>query len=500
MPYPARAGARAWPPRPHAFPVTFNLGKETTGLLKGIKVQLLPYYQEILDKHRGNRKSGKSHWVCDHVEQFDISFYVPHDAMQIPDNRLDHIVIMVNGLNEIDHIHYAHYDRLGAALAFRGLGAALYPTPFHLNRTPYIDRRFEGMYRQFPRPKDNPKPLQKWPEAPGAMTMSRRPHCGMMRHPGAIFHCFEQTSRDLVQLAKTIQGSASASGAGAEYDQLFYDYLFDRTRRPHVSLLGYSLGGLQVLYTFLKEPELFDHCILVNSGANLKGIRTKPVGIRDNEWDTIVRNAINLRNEIPDSIAAPHRTILDQVLFNRPFEPGEANTTLLKNLGKLLFIAGGADIVSPGEFLARFVDPSQLPADDDFSGLNILQIAGLGHPLAKSTVYDRWFPAIVNTIERFLRSPARNAVSYEDVLRHLAGYTIHRIPWDKWVDKVQCVDDIDKTLDVLKVLDRIRPIHRRRAYKAEFLRHYLVSKRYFENDSELLRTLERERRRKGIKR
>ncbi len=47
---------------------------------------------------------------------------------------------MLNGLNEIHNSHYVHYDRFGEAFASHGVGSMLLPTPFHLNRTPYLTK------------------------------------------------------------------------------------------------------------------------------------------------------------------------------------------------------------------------------------------------------------------------------------------------------------------------------------------------------------------------
>lgn len=139
-----RAGPRSWPPTSHKYPVAFNAGQEATGILKSIAVTLLPYYQKMLD--RRDRV-----WTCDHVREFDLSIYVPLDLLDRRKARINNVVIMLNGLNEVSHLHYSHYDRIGARLASRGIGAILYPTPFHLNRAAYLEPCYRVEYEEHDR-------------------------------------------------------------------------------------------------------------------------------------------------------------------------------------------------------------------------------------------------------------------------------------------------------------------------------------------------------------
>lgn len=489
----ARLSARQWPPKSHKFPITFNLGKETVGILKSIDVKLVDFYNNVVNKSLEKASNGEFHWVCKNVKSFDLSFYVPLNIMNFPHHKIQNLLIMLNGLNEIQHIHYSHYDRIGASLAFNGIGATLYPTPFHLNRTSYLEERFKKEYEK------RPGRQQNWPQAPGAPIMNRIPHKSMLSRPEAIFYCFLQLSHELSSFARYLRGSKGSLKTSNEFicidsnDTEFYDQLFDRTNLK-INLLGYSLGGLQALYTFLSNPDLFDHCILVNSGASIDTLKTKPVRISDVEWEMIRKELHNIRHDLPSDISKFDRNCLNEVLFERPFKNRKIANIFRQNAHKLFFIAGGADIVSPAEYLLQFLSKNDFSeTSSEFRGLNILQVEGLAHPLQRSLDYDRWFPIIINTIDEFIRSPdpTLNQISYSDVIDWFSRLEIEDQAWYSWCQKKELLDiEGDQNLDIEKFADKLGS-----EVKKNFLQYYLISKRYFENDSELLRTVERQKKR-----
>lgn len=483
-----RLGARSWPPRAHKFPVTFNLGKESTGVLKSVKVELLGYYKKALRAQK-QRTPNQFRWVCDHVREFDLSFYIPIDVMNMPGHKIRHVVIMVNGLNEIAHLHYGHYDRIGAALAVRGMGAILCPSPFHLNRTPYFDARFQKNYERY---RNAHRPdcyanldydrLKECRREPGADTVSRTPHKSMLRRNDCIFYFSEQTANELVMLCKFLRKIPVPPGLFDHDDEAFYDRFFARGEGFSVSLLGYSLGGLQALYAFLREPTLFNRCILLNSGASINKLSPNPVGIGDDEWDAIKNSAysVNIRKSIGNW------EILEDVLLHRPFDTTAAKNSFIHNHNseRLLFVAGGADLVSSSELLAQFVQHDQ----GGFGGLNLLQIAGWDHPLRNSPVYDHWFPVIMDLIENFLAHPDGKTVSFDQVVSGLLEFEIKGQQWDRWVIKRRrwyiSPDDQNVRLKAFVHLVSHPQGH------DDFLSLYMASKRYFQSDAELMRYLQ----------
>jgi pimeloyl-ACP methyl ester carboxylesterase len=477
-----RGGPRAWPPIPHKDPVTFNAGQEAVGILKSVTVELLPQFQDLLQPG--------SVWTCDQLREFDLSFYVPLDIFNRKDATMSDVLIMVNGLNEVNYIHYAHYDRIGAHLASQDIGAILHPTPFHLNRTAYLHPRFKTDYESYPRigrfpDTTYPFALQKWPADPVAI-MNRLPSCSLMRQPASLFRCFEQTAGELASLARILTGDKDPSEQPA--DREFFNRFFDRTHNTRVSLLGYSLGGLQALYAFLREPRLFHRCILINSGAKLQDMRTKPVRITSRQWARIVRIVGDYATNMPREVLEP--AMLYDILCHRPFEHTSTKQQFRKHVDRIFFVAGGADIVSPGRYLSQF-----LPTSAAGRGLNVFQISGLEHPLHNSPVYDRWFPILMGMVEQFVRGSKREtSVRYDKLIRDLRSIRIGDESWATHVRKHDAerleepyIDPRDRHLDIRRLLKHLSDRDGQ-----EFLKWYYISKRFFEDDANLVRAVDRE--------
>lgn len=452
---------RIWPPQPHRFPVAFKLGNETTGVLKSVSARPSSYYEGRLQEAR---RRGGTFFETDHCFNFDCSFYFPHQVTGSPSRTVNNVLIMLNGLNEIHNVHFAHYDRIGAALAFRGLGVVLYPTPFHLNRTPYLVAGRRNEYES----RDDC--AQNWPRAPGTKDMKRHPSVDLMKDQTPLFACFDQTAREVIEFAKTLKRRQKHEGA---IDATFYDHYI--APDAQISLLGYSMGGLQALYTFLLEPKLFHQCVLVNSGVAITELNPKPVGISLRNWRDMARNAKSRFNS--SRLPFLDRGLLQDVLFGFKTHSDLFNEAA----SRLLFISGGADPVANPRYLSRLVSDQ---------GLNLMQIAGLAHPL-ESPVFDWWFFLIVNAIHHFLTAPSADNLSAEAIVVALRHFRIDGLRWDKWLLRGQqpqesvYINRADQNLLLEEFFERFQ------AQAESFLRLYVMSKRYFGNDAELLRAMER---------
>ena len=485
----SRLGARAWPPRCHKYPITFSRSNETIGLLKSVSVDLSEYYKRIYSKYNSYKNGNRSHWVCDQLKTFDLSFYLPINILGTSNQKVNTVVIMINGLNEIFNANFMHYDRMGLALASRGIGVILHPSPFHLNRAAYMKNRFKGDWEKHH--STGEERYQTWSEGHGADTTSRLPHHSMIRHPECIFHCFKQISDEVIALTEFLHGKRNSS-CFDDHDSSSYDRFFKRDDNLQAILLGYSFGGLEALFTFLKEPDLFSHCILFNSGAAIDKLRTKPVHISNKEWHQIVQSILKERTRLPTEILANDRELLDEIFFNRPFLGTTSIESFCNSLPRLLFIAGGADIVSPSEYVLQFIKKDIACEHIDnskFNGLNVLQICGLEHHLQDSPQYDQWFPVIINTIESFVKvkpSPGPQ-ISKGEVVRFFSKVKIGKKPFE--VALKTMIDDDDLNFKgIEKVFEKIE-----KKEKQKIIEMYMVSKRFFANDSELLRTINRER-------
>lgn len=443
---------RNWPPKSHRMPVIFKLGNETTGILKNVVARISNYYQKMLED---------TFFETRHCFDFDVSFYFPHHITSSEDLKVDNFLIMLNGLNEIHNYHFAHYDRIGAALAFRGLGVGLHPTPFHLNRIPYITADKREEYEK--------KGTQTWPKAPGTTDMKRHPSHSLMRDPTTLFFCFDQTAMELRDFALTIKQDPPTRSI----DSAFYNHFIHKNAT--VDLLGYSMGGLQALYTFLRYPGNFHRCILINSGVNINQLNPKPVNIPKKEWDNMAKSAQKSFSKVAKNLSDPD--LLNGVLFG--FK--DFNNAFKELSDRILFISGGADKVA---------DARKLHDLKSKSGLNLIEIAGLSHPL-HSPIFDRWFPLIINAIELFLTSPKDKSLplSAEDILKRLMVFKIKGERWDKalrGVDQSSRYIDENHNLLLEEILEEIS------TPAEDFLKYYFMSKRYYQHDEELLRAIERE--------
>jgi len=270
---------RTWPPKSHRYPTVFKPGDDASGILKSVTPDLTEYFRAALSKD--------TFFETEHCFDFDVSFYFPNRVIAGPDQKVDSIIVMINGLNEIHNYHFNHYDRFGMSFARRGLGAALHPSPFHLNRTPFLLEAKRAAYESKPE-----GCAQSWPKAPGTKDMKRHPSNSMLRNPGSLFHCFDQTAQELHHFAASLKREVARE---TRDNRSFYDHHLHRNAR--VSLLGYSMGGLQALYTFLSYPGMFERCILVNSGVSIDQLNPKPVGITKGKWTQMASDA---RREFPD--------------------------------------------------------------------------------------------------------------------------------------------------------------------------------------------------------
>jgi pimeloyl-ACP methyl ester carboxylesterase len=471
---------------------------EHTGVVKSIKVELTKYYSTLVNESRG-KKDDEFHWWCGHNEEFDLSIYIPLEVMNHPNRKLSNVLVMVNGLNETHHIHYSHYDRIGAYLAPRGICGILYPAPFHLNRTAYTLSSFEAEYMDHSRQhfETFKEPLQRnWDTGvgAGAPTVIRVPHYSLLRHPEAMYHCFDQIAKELISLARFLRGN-DKKGFG-EDDKTFYDQFFKRGRSLKVSLLGYSLGGLAALYAFLQKPNLFERCVLVNSGSSICELTPQQVGIAEEQWQEVVKNVKNIQ---AGTLRHHHSRLLEDIILNSAFRYSETQEALSANVHKMLCIAGGADVVARSQHLGRFTPDQKGMSDGQVpsarpSGPHILQIAGLEHPLLNSPVYDHWFPTIMDHIVTFLRSPRleEKVVSREEMMDVLSNIELKGEPWDGAIGEFDLLDPQDLNLRVDRLLPLLPDLKR-----DEFVTYYMISKRYFTDDAELMRNLRRQREKKS---
>jgi predicted esterase len=176
---------------------------------------------------------------------FHLRFYIPKAALISKEEKIHNVVIMFNGLDEIDRFDL--YDVLGQHLAEQGIAAVLLPTPHHLNRHTPV-----GL---------SPKP----------------PHEELFKHPILIYYNYKQSMLESELLIRKLRHQQ------VDNDDLnFYESLFDPGLR--ISILGFSLGGLRALASFVQEPTKYHTCIIFNSGVEPSLLNTEFLNISKVEW------------------------------------------------------------------------------------------------------------------------------------------------------------------------------------------------------------------------
>ena len=356
-----------------------------TRMLKRFKS---PEYGMYSDLERNMYGKDESH------RTFFLRFYLPKRQMRDKNQRIDHIVIMINGLNEVNHFDF--YDVLGEKFTEKGVAAVLLPSPFHLNRRL---KKEEG------RPNDR---------------------LAGDRNSVRLFYNYKRSIHEIEALVKLLRQSKEEEAAlevnktSTDEDFRFYSKLFEDGDNLKISLLGFSLGGLRVLGAFFTEAikqeenmeqniaskEIYHSCIVINSGIDLLNIKTKPLKIEPEEWKKIMYDLkLNLKD--PEFQKGENKRIFD--IF-KPMvydanndedddEGYEAKGKLVKLLAdrhhKFLSISSGGDSIVDRDPLRELEEKGK--------GINRMIIANLDHIPALDPNWQAWYPRVSEMITNFLR-------------------------------------------------------------------------------------------------
>ena len=310
-------------------------------------------------------QSAAGRWLTDNNTQFDIFFTLPVQTLATRDSRVEHLLVMFNGLNEIMPQHSQLYDWIGSSLAPRGVATVLFPTPYHLNRTPMSPTARASLGALLKKPTDT-------------------------RNVSAPFLNFYRTLTEMDAFFRTLRTHS--------YQHLgFYNRFDERTR---ISLFGFSMGGLRALATFLLDTDhRFDKCILLCSGSALSAL--SPPDVDADVWGQFVAEVQNATvAELASCRVIPSRQVarLHSDLWGVFFDDrmGSLADELRKRAPSIKVIVGTADTpVSDG---AR----KRLG-----TVCNIETIPGMGHLAAADPFFEMRFTDVVDEIARFVRSSHR---------------------------------------------------------------------------------------------
>ena len=320
----------------------------------------------------------------------------------------NHIVIMYNGLDETvfatSHPIFSFYDELGLRLATSDILAIMLPTPYHMNRAlayrsvevgstlrETLGDRFIRMHI----------PSEALISKPANIYINHFQGC---RETLALCEFFLSNHED--ELRRDVKPIQIVSERIAN---TLHNWV---TKRPSVSLLGYSLGGLRALTEFLLNrrraqkngrPPLFSGCVPVCSGGSLSDLAT-PSWIDQMKWKNMIDDliigdsakpleaALNIFETEREFAHEYFQTLKDIFLGNaqsmRALGPEAAKTGR-----SMFFLLGGADELIPPDAIRR-INPE--------GGVNILQVSGLGHLFAFDLAWNTTKGLICDVLTQFL--------------------------------------------------------------------------------------------------
>ena len=184
----------------------------------------------------------------------------------------------------------------------------------------------------------------------------------------------------------------------------FYQSLFDPGLR--ISILGFSLGGLRALASFVQEPTKYHTCIVFNSGVELSLLNTEFLNISKTEWQSFLNR---LYNEVQDNDSQLSADCYWQY-FSGVFLgglPPWLKERLRKHSHKLLFILSGGDEIVPSKIGNLEVAGH---------GLTVFKIAGVGHVPTMDPQWSPWLSRTADVIFNFVRQTGREVWSHQDIV------------------------------------------------------------------------------------
>jgi hypothetical protein len=313
----------------------------------------------------------------DYTKRFHLRYYIPKSTLIRKDERVKQIVIMFNGLNEVDRFDL--YDVLGEHLAEQGIAAVLLPTPYHLNRS---------------------APIKE------STTQRESPHMALFERPMLMYYNYKQSMLESKLLIQKLRHKA-----GDPNDFGFYESLFDKDLQ--VSILGFSLGGLRALASFILEPHEYHSCTVFNSGVNLFELNTELIHIDKAEWLNFVTKLHSYTKKQPEGAQPEDGDFWDafKMVFLGADPPG-MSTTLMKHSERLLFILSGADPTVPSEKISSLEVAGH--------GLNIFRIGGVGHIPTLDPKWSFWIDRVSELIVGFIEA-GQDLWSREGVISAIAS-------------------------------------------------------------------------------
>lgn len=375
-------------------------------------------------------------------DSYHLRFYFPKSTILRRENKIKHLVIMFNGMDETDE--FLLYDTLGEYFVNQGMGAVLIPTPLHLNR-----QILRGGKPQTPtRIAHN-----KHKKAKDALDENKNPRL--------FYYSFVRSWFELQELKSKINNFTPSNEfywqtkenqqTSTLTDKMFYESYFgehtDKAGNPmkndvQFTIIGYSLGGLRALSFFLndigeegKKPKSkFHSCITINTCPNLKDAHTKALNISKPDWENklmeVARKYVDSRKGKEIHEITELRRIFLNLYFPIPRENDATENDKIgvsqkryklydtfekrldANLNRYLAIASGSDDI---------VTPNQIDViAPDHKFIHKLTIAGVNHKPAIDPNWQDLLPRVESNMLEFIQSCNDLHYTKNEVLSQIA--------------------------------------------------------------------------------
>lgn len=406
---------------------------------------------------------------------FYLRCYLPKDQLKRINSKASKVVIMINGMNELEHFDF--YDRIGEFFAKNEMIAILLPTPLNLNR------RIEKYYKKI-RLNDSPEDEKPYPTYLA------------MNNPDLFHLSYLRTYFELNYLVQLIRGDEVDHRNNHFYQQLI------QNKNCDISLFGYSLGGLKVLGYFMNDFVLpdkintsvkvkeefynnkktkYSSCITFNSGPFLKEANTKSLDIETLNWNKIINKVssnfdLNQKKHLIENHPEEKDLIeLNEFLYYNDFyfkgdkdRISTINTRIDTIRNNYLAISAGDDPI---------VKYDQIQKISTSKPINQIIVAEVDHhPTIERSRWHEVLPDVQQNILTFISSCVNGHYNKKSIVEEIF----------KIIKKLDCFENImaDQKLLGAEALVMIRK--ELEGKSEDFERYYYASKAFIADFSELL--------------
>ncbi len=383
---------------------TRDTDNECVVIAKLFRAPITNYYKKL----KKLKKEGKFVFNIDFNFKFYLRFYFPKKQLTTVNSKAERLVVIFNGLNEVNDMNFSLYDRLGKSLASNGFPTVLFPTPFHLNRAAIDTRNFEW---------------ESWEERPNGFKKNKikKPTIPLEKRPYCLYMNFIQIIYEYTIFRNLIDHEFKSIKRCELYDipsvnkneKYFYNQYFTN-KKTEVSLLGYSLGGLYALSCFSKDPDSVNSCVLLNSGASLDQMNLRKF-VKKEVWKEIATNlkAVNAwgcdQDTVTDILKDNNYGTINNVFFNNPLEGSTISVGK-----KLLFIMGGKDEILSPDSVKRL--------ETEGFALTKFVIGELEHLLFDDVEFDNWYTRLIYIITDIFSETTDISISKREAFNCLLSF------------------------------------------------------------------------------